>query len=395
MKVILKMTAALALIALSGCVGFGNQGVDEFSGEGLPEEVALCSGCAADQPLRGELMLFVNTRLSGVDANFTSNYPLDNDGRYVGNAMYLYDPQRTCDDGSSSCRVARLGNTWLDDRLGAVSLDDQSLQRFTIRELAWHPQHGLWGLSYDPLNDEWGLAKMDVPDWTRDDNRIGLDRYAFRYGPVSDTTTDDCYWRQSITGLEFIGDDLWAGSAGKPGNGLDARGAIFRIDPEFIKAPSHCVMATDVTADPVYYACTEICRVWTTFGEKTGVAGDLGEGRDGGMIALVRSEDVALLSASENALYDVPLASADLTPTPSGPVIADLPPGLDVDGLARIGGVLYGINTEGTVYRIDEASPDDGGGWTVSIHDELGPLFTAPDISLRVRGATRVVIDER
>jgi len=393
MKVIIKMAMALGLALPVGCIGYGEQGVDPFEGEGLPEAVELCEGCMADQPLRGELMLFVNAKLSGVDSNFTSNYPLDNEGRFVGNAMYVYDPTAECADGGSGCRLARLGNLWLGDAMGPLSLDDQSLQRFSVRDLAWHPERGLWGLSYDPLNDEWGLTALTVPSWGRGDNRVEAVRYAFRYGPVDDAATDDCYWRQSLTGLAFVGDELWVGSAGKPGNGLDARGAIFRIDPEFVGSPAHCVLPADVTQDPSYYACSKICSVWTTFDEKLGVAGDMVEGRDEGMLALVRGEDPAVLPTGQNALYAVALDGADRPPTAYGPYIADLPVGLDVEGLARIKGELYGINTAGTVFHIVEPPPGESGGWTVEVHDELGPLFTAPELSVRIRGATRVVIE--
>lgn len=394
MKVILKMACAMILPALVGCVGFGEQGVDPFEGDGLPEEVSLCEGCRPDQALRGELMLFVNTKLTGVDSNYTSNHRIDNEGRFVGNAMYLYDPTLECDDGGAGCRLAKLGNLWLDDRMGPLSLDDQSLQRFTVRDLAWHPKRGLWGLSYDTLNDEWGLTTLTVPDWTRTDNRVEVVRYAFRYGPVDDPETDACYWRQSMTGLEFVGDELWAGSAGKPGNGLDARGAIFRVDPGFIAKPEHCILPSDITQDPEYYACAPICSVWTTFAEKAGISGDMAATRDeAAMLALIRGEDETVLPVGQNALFEVAIDAPAQEPTAYGPYIADLPVGLDVEGLARVKGVLYGINTVGTVFRIDEQPEGETTGWKVAVHDELGPLFTAGDLSVRIRGATRVVVE--
>ena len=392
MKVIIKIALALGLAA-PGCVAFEEQGADPFAGDGLPEALSLCEGCLSDQELRGELMLFVNTKLSGADANFTSNYPLDAEGRYAGNALYVYDPTRACGDGDAGCRLAKIGNLWLGDSMGPLSLDDQSLQRFSVRDLAWHPERGLWGLSYDPLNDEWGLTALTVPDWTRSDNRIDVVRYAFRYGDIGAETTDDCYWRQSMTGLAFVGDELWAGSAGKPGNGLDARGAIFRIDPAFVRAPKHCVLDSDVTHDPAYYACTKICSVWTTFAEKAGIAGDMAESRDASMLALIRGEDPSVLPTGQNALFEVDVAAAGRAPEAYGPVITDLPAGLDVEGLARVQGVLYGINTAGTVFRIGEPAPGEKSGWKIDIHDELGPLFTASDRSVRIRGATRIVIE--
>ena len=392
MKVIIKIAATLVCLGSLGCVGYGSIGVDPFEGEGLPEEVSLCEGCLAQQSLRGELMLFVNTKLTGADANFTANYPLDNEGRYVGNALYLYDPDAVCEDGGAGCRLAKLGNLWLGDSMGPLSLDDQSLQRFSVRDLAWHPERGLWGLSYDPLNDEWGVTALTVPDWTRSDNRIDTVRYAFLHGPVDAETTDACYWRQSMTGLGFVGDELWAGSAGKPGNGLDARGVVFRIDPGFVAEPRHCVYAGDITQDPEYYACAAICSVWTSFDEKAGVAGDLVDAKGGGLLAMARAEDAAVLPAGQNVLFDVDVESPGRPPTAAGPYIADIAAGLDIEGLARVDGVLYGINTAGTVYRISEAE-DEGDTWKVAVHDELGPLFTASDLSVRIRGATSVVVE--
>jgi hypothetical protein len=393
MKVIFKMAL------LAGCVGFGggcislgnNDGVDPFEGEGLPAGVDLCEGCGADQPLRGELMLFVNTKLTDVDSNFTINYQLDGEGRYVGNALYVYDPDLKCDDGGAGCRLAKVGNLWLGDEMGPISVGDDSLRRFTVRDLAWHPDKGLWGLSYDPLNDEWGLVTLGVPDWTRADNRIVSKRYAFKYGAVDDPATDDCYWRQSMTGLGFVGDALYAGSAGKPGNGLDARGAVFTIDPAFVDGPEHCVLPADISQDPLYYACAKVCATWTTFEEKIGVAGDVVDGPAGQMIALVRGEDSDVLPPGENALYTVPLADAGQPPSAYGPVVEGIAAGFDIEGLARVDGVLYGITTAGTVYKFSEPTADAS--WRVEVHEDLAPLFTAPELSVRIRGATAVVVE--
>lgn len=389
MKVIFKMVLAAGLLGGLGC-GFGEEGVDKFEGEGLPPEVDLCPGCTADQPLRGELMLFVNTKLSDGDSNFTINFPIDGEGRYVGNALYLYDPTRECEDGSAGCRVAKVGNLWLDDKMGPISVGDDSLRRFTVRDLAWHPERGLWGLTYDPLNDEWGVATLKVPDWTSNANRIESVRYAFKYGPVNDAATDECYWRQSMTGLGFVGDRLYAGSAGKPGNGLDARGAVFTIADEFVAEPTHCVLPSDRSEDPLYYACDSICAAWTTFDEQIGVAGDVVDG-GGGMLALVRGEDSDTLPVGVNALYSVALDGMDRPPAAYGPAVTDIASGFDIEGLARIKGVLYGITIGGTVYKFTE--PTDGKGGKVEIYEELAPLFMAPDLSLRIRGATGIVVE--
>src|SRR5690349_16348341 len=111
MKVIINFTLC-AVLGGAGCVGFGPDGVDPFEGDGLPPEVDLCTGCLAQQELRGELMLLVNTKLTSTDSNYTMNFPLDGEGRYVGNALYLYDPERDCE--GDGCRLAKVGNLWLD-----------------------------------------------------------------------------------------------------------------------------------------------------------------------------------------------------------------------------------------------------------------------------------------
>jgi hypothetical protein len=143
-----------------------------------------------------------------------------------------------------------------------------------------------------------------------------------------------------------------------------------------------------------YYACSKICSVWTTFDEKARVAGDMVVGPRRGMLALMaRRGPGGAADRAERALRGPsrwpggrsagrPMARTSRT---AG--------GLDVEGLARVKGELYGINTAGTVFRIVEPPPGESGGWKVEVHDELGPLFTAPDLSVRIRGATRVVIE--
>ena len=115
MKTIINIAAAVGAFGAAGC--FPEMKPPTFEGEGLPPEVDLCPGCLESQELRGELMLIVNTKPTGAASNFQSNFPLDEKGRYVGNALYLYDPTRACPDGESGCRLAKLGNLWLDHLL--------------------------------------------------------------------------------------------------------------------------------------------------------------------------------------------------------------------------------------------------------------------------------------
>ena len=393
MKVIFNFRVfGLALTTAPGCVDLSVEPTTGFDGQGIPAELSKCTTCPEGQDLRGELILLVDARLTNPRSNFTANFPIDGEGRYVGSALYLYDPQRVCDDGGSACRLARIGHLWLDDSMGALSVGDGSLERFSVRDLAWHPERGLWGLSYDALNDEWGLVRLAVPDWGRTDNHVAVERYTFLPGPVSDPATDACYWRQSLSGLGFVGDQLVVGSAGKAGNGLDARGALFTISGEFLDAPAHCVFANDRTQDPQYYACAPLCRVAALFEDRVGVAGDVDEDPAGGVVAAVRAEDVSIMPVDRNALYRVDMGGA-AEPAPTGVFVDGVLAGRDVEGLARIGGVLYGVDPQGLVYRIKEPSAAEPGGWSVEIHDDLSVHFEDPAESLRLRGAARVVVE--
>ncbi|MEZ4454038.1 MAG: hypothetical protein R3B09_31570 [Nannocystaceae bacterium] len=398
MKVIFKilgLTGVVGLGALTGCVGLEVQGTTGFDGEGIPEQVEGCVGCLEGQELRGELILLVNTRLTNPASNHTANYPIDGEGRFVGPALYLYDPLRTCDDGGNGCRLAKVGHLWLDESMGTKSVNDGSLQLFVVRDLAWHPEKGLWGLSYDAINDEWGLTDLTVPDWTRSDNHIVVGRYTFLPGSVGDPATDACYWRQSLTGLGFVGDQLLVGAAGKPGNGIDAHGALFSIPDDFLTAPETCIYPDDRTQDPIYYACKPLCAITSTFPEWVGVAGDITDDASGTAArVMARAEDESVMPVDRNALFTVDMSGAgEATPEPMGVTIDGILAGHDVEGLARIGGVLYGVDSRGLVYKITEPTADAPDQWTVAVHDDLSPLFENPDDGLRLRGATRIVIE--
>jgi hypothetical protein len=60
--------------------------------------------------------------------------------------------------------------------------------------------------------------------------------------------------------------------------------------------------------------------------------------------------------------------------------------GLDLEGLARVGGRLFAIDVWGRVLELDE---NDN---IVGEHDDLSTLFPDYENSLRVRGATRVIV---
>ncbi len=394
MKVIFNIRSfALLALVCPGCVDLSVDATTGFDGEGIPAEVESCTGCLSSQELSGELILLVNTKLTNPRSNYTANFPIDGMGRYVGAALYLYDPSRECGDEGPGCRLARVGHLWLDESMGMLSVKDGSLERFTVRDLAWHPERGLWGLSYDALNDEWGVLGLEVPDWGKHDNHVVVGRYTFKPGQVDDPTTDACYWRQSLTALGFVGDQLLVGSAGKPGDGTDAKGAVFSIPSSFLDAPAHCVYANDRTMDPKYYACDALCSIASTFEDRVGIAGDITEAADGSLLATVRAEDVTIMPTDRNALYQMDMGAETPTPAATGGFVDGILAGRDIEGLARIGGVLYGVDPLGLVYRINEPSADAPGVWSVEVHDDLSVLFDNPIESLRFRGATRVVVE--
>ncbi len=378
-------------MAVSGCV-YLETDPKSFAGEGLPAEVENCPACALEeQPLRGELIAFVNARLSSRAANYTVNYPIaaeDCDGVelgcYVGPAIYLYDPTPECEDGSDDCRLSRLGHLWLDERLGAISVVDESLKRFTLRDIAWHPGYGLWGISYDSLNDEWGLAAFDVSDWTRADNQIGVTRYAVRAGPIGAETTDPCYWQFNMSALGFVGNTLYAGSAG-------GEGALYRVDSKFLLAPGHSVHPNDSSGDPDYYADRTLCSVVTQFSDSRGIAGDITRTRDEELpLATIDAQlDDSELSIGRNALY----AFTGDGMQDQGPFFDELESGQKIDSLARVDGVLYGLDTRGKVFVIEEPAIPGGNDWSIREHDDLAPLFDEAEFGLLVRGATVVRVD--
>ena len=392
MKVIFNSLALGVALAAVGCVNLPVDGTGDFSGEGIPVEVKTCEGCLEEQELTGELMLLVNTRLSNPGSNYTANFPIDGEGSFVGPALYLYDPLRVCDDGGNACRLAPLGSLWLDESLGELSVGDGSLERFTVRDLAWDPARGLWGLSFDALNDEWGLVDLGVPDWRSAENHVVVERYNFLPGAVDDASTDNCYWRQSLTGLGFVDGELFVGASGKPGNGLDAKGAVFSIPESFVEEPSHCVFANDRTLDPSYYACTPLCETAANFGDWLGIAGDITESADGELVAMVSSEDEAAMPEDHNVLFTIDVEAGG-EPVQTNVTVEGILAGRDIEGLARIDGVLYGADPRGLIYAIIEPTPEEPTTWSVSVHDDLAPLFVDADESIRLRGATRVVVD--
>lgn len=336
--------------------------------------------------LSGELILFVNARLSDDASAFQSHLPLAEPGTFLGNALYLYDPARECEDGGTACRVAKLGNLQLDGRLGQISVTDNSLRKFAVRDLAWDADRGLWAATFDPLNDEWSISTLAVEDWGRSDNRIAVDRWVIRPGAAESPSTDPCYWFESVSGLGFAGGELLLGVRGAGSKGLLTEGSLFRIDTSVFEQ-GYCVHPSDVSQDPHYYACDVVCEQWCSFGARIGVAGDIVEAREGvGASAWLRSEDegVMPLARTELSTCATPDPGTVASAQANNVFIDDTVRGDEIEGLARVGGQLYGLSVLGKVYAIDEAAR------IVTQIDDLAPLF--PEQGLRLRGATEVVL---
>ena len=378
------LRAFYALCALAGgCVAFDiDPSID-------PECIDDDASCGAPHNLSGELMLLVNGRLSSAANAYQSNTSLGEPGTYVGPTLYLYDPLRECDDGGNGCRLAELGRLRLDERLGQASVQDESLRKFTVRDVAWHPDYGLWTVTYDSKNDEWGLGRIHVPYWSESGRLLPVDRWVVHPSEHPEAPgTDPCYWQESVSGLAFVGDRLLLGVRGLGGLGLTAHGMVYDVDLNVLEQ-GHCVDENDVSQDPTYYACANVCKPWAQFDEKFGVAGDLEADQDGThVLSIVRSEDEALMPRERMMLFRLapPDGQGLIPPHDTQTYIDGFAPGLEFEGMARVGGRLFAVNTRGLVFEVLQ------GQQTIVEHDDLAELFPDFPASTKIRGATTVVV---
>jgi hypothetical protein len=385
MKTVFNRAVVLLILGtpLGGCIDFAaDDGASSDS-----------EGCVDDCPvgrhgLSGEVMLFANGRMTSAEGLYQTNIPLGDGDGYLGSAIYLYDPDASCDDGGTACRMVELGKLELDESLGELSLGDGSLKKLGIRDIAWSPTQGLWAVTYDVLNDEWAIAEIHVHDWHATGQRLRVDRYTILPGEPQDAGTDPCYWQESVSGLGFFGDELLLGVRGLGGTGIDNDGLIFRVDLEVIREQGWCAYEQDISHDPHYYACDVLCEPWANFGPALGVAGDL-EVTAGGqqVLALARAEDEHIMPLDRQMIYAMaPPATLTTTPEATGLFVEGIEPGLDIDGLARIDGQLLGIDVAAKLWSFEE----DAG--AVVVLDDLAGRFEDPEASLRIRGATMVTI---
>jgi hypothetical protein len=331
------------LLALGACI--------TLTVDPLPPATGVddCAGCV-ERALSGEVIALVNGKLTAAETTYTANAVME-DGTVLGASVFLHDP--------ATSELGKLGN--LD--LGADDLGDGALERLAVRDLAWDPDAGLWALGIDAVNDEWLLLRVEVPDWSARNQLLPATSYAFR-------TTDPIYWEESVVALAFVGGELVLGTQGDAGG---AGGRLYRS-----ALPTGWSVDPAWPDDPEYYADAVLTEVWTTFPDGLGLAGDIADTDGEPPLATIRAERSSAGALDENWLWtlgDPPAAAG---------TAFDVVRNQDVEGLAVIDGVPWGVDTEAVTWRADGSRATPG--------YDLSAAFTDPDDGIRLRGAARVVL---
>lgn len=313
-------------------------------------DTAVDTGDAPALPTGDEGLLLLNGKLSSAASNYTLN-TTDADGDWIGASLYVYDP---ADPGA----LRRLG--WLhfgpDDGL-------HDWETMTAREVAVTPDGAVWVVLIDQgTDDEWLIARVDVPALTGTDQALPVTPYAVNPADAA------LYGAIEITGAGYdpaARDGAGALLLGTPAEGAFP-GAVFTV----------AVPPTPDEADP-YYAAAGLLADTADLTGNLGVAGDIAAVGDT-PFALVRSGT----DFTANALYDLDAAALVGDATPRAP---DEP----LTALAVVNGALVGVGIEGDVWRVD---PDTGAFTQV---DDLGPALPDDDRgqpTRRIRGGATVRI---
>ncbi len=328
--------------------------------DSAPQPSVLVDGVAAPRLVAGQdVLFFVNGRLSDANTGYATNRI--EQSRLLGPDCFVYDP-------AQPGTLLGLGRPDYGDVAGYQGRERQKL---TVDEVAWHPDHGLYTIQIDPTNDEWLLGKWAVADWTTPDQRWATELWGV---PVDDDEQHSLYWEYGIDALEFLDGRLYAGSHADYTR--DDGGELYAFD-----------MALPPTYDPSqpesdrFYMAEAPTAALLALPYGLQFAGDLAS-TPVGPVATIGASDPAVLSDDVNALYGLDLTAMTYTSTES--VIQLSADDQDVEGLATVNGVLYGITVDARVLRIDPATG------AATLHDDLGPLFRDRDAQVRVRGATTV-----
>lgn len=344
----MKMKLIFITTALfGGCI--------DLTVEPLPPSTGVedCSGCAAND-LDGTVFAFVNGKLTDPNTAYSTNVVLEDDGAILGATVMLYDPERPG-------HLVKLGNV----DLGPDHLGDGAKARQTFKDLAWHPDHGLWALTLDYVNDEWILTHIEVPDWHGSDQRLPATSYAFR-------TTDPIYWEPAVTGLAFVGDQLVLGTQ------ADATGSGGRVFTS--EVPDAWGIEPAYPDDPEFYADRDLTVLTTIFPDGFGIAGDISDGD--GALATVRSEASDVGDLESNWLWQALPDPAELG------LEVGVVRNQDLEGIAVLDDpdTAWAVDTEAIVYRFDLTTGVSGK------VDDLSYAFSDPIDGIRVRGAARVTL---
>ncbi len=299
-------------------------------------------------PTGDERLLLINGKLSSAESNYTLNNR-DPDGDWIGSSLYLYDP-------AAPGELRRLGWLWFgpDDDL-------HDWETMIAREIAVAPDGTVWAVLIDQgTDDEWLLARVDVPDLAGVDQELAVTTWAF-------SATDSVYTAADLTGAGFDADGALV--LGSPADGAFP-GARYTLGP----------LPPTPDADP-YYAAPGLVVATDDLTGNLGVAGDIsahGTVADAATFALVRSGT----DFTTNGLY---LLDTDTIVGGGTARAADQP----LTTLASVNGALVAVGFEGDVWQVD---PDAG---TFTRVDDLGPALPDDDRgqpTRRLRGGATVRI---
>ncbi len=284
-------------------------------------------------PTGAEKLLLLNGKLSSAESNYTLN-TRDGGGDWIGSSLYVYDP-------AAPGTLRRLGWLWYGPDDGV-----HDWETMTAREVAVAPDGTVWVVLIDQgTDDEWLLARVDVPDLAGTDQELPVTAWAVNAADAA------LYEAIDLTGAGWDPDARDGAGAlrlGTPAEGAFP-GAILTVGP----------LPPTPDEDP-YYAAAGLLVETAELTGNLGVAGDIA--RQGGNVALVRSGT----DFTTNTLYDLDAAALVGEGTardPAEPLTA----------LASVNGALVAVGFEGDVWRVD---PDTGAFTQV---DDLAPALPDDD----------------
>jgi hypothetical protein len=341
----------------------------EYPFDSPPQQPLLKTTTAAPTLMAGgEAMVFVNGRLSDASSSYAVNRIVEH--HILGSAMFVYDPLQPG-------KLMQLGWPDLGD-LAATTWTGPSpkeRQKLGVYDLAWSPSQGLWGFSLDSVNDEWLLTHWDLSDFARPDQHWGADFWAVPEEADHDHTL---YWEDDISAMCFLDEVLWVGTSGDPKTTGTQGGQLYELD--IALPPSYSDLPPP---NRNWYLAEAVPGPVLTLDDGIAFAGAMVcEGKT--IRAIAHYYHAAAGPPDVDFLVSIDLEKLTVTRAPTD--IAITGDRNDIEGLARIGGALYGLTVDGRVHLIDEATG------AATPHDDLAPLFTDLANDVRIRGATRVEV---